>query len=248
MLDLVSVVIPFYNGNKYFHETLNSIAQNASMLEEVIIVVDHNSEKPCYLDSEFQLPIKVVNNFTAERGPGVCRAIGYNTAKARFVAFLDSDDLWAVGKLEMQVKLMLQSGLAFSFHAFKHFSLEKEYPMICPSADCTVDNFLSKAFVVGCLTVMVDKSKVPSVSANTLKMRNDYFMWYQIIKYIESRSMKWGAVNGPAAYHRLHRESLTSSRLKSVLAQFVLYRKCGLTYVGTFYYLSLYFIRGLGSR
>ena len=89
----VTVVIPFYKSNEYLLETLASIYIQDGV-GEVIIVVDKNGGKVKLDGYNAKKNLKVVVNSTAFQGPGVCRSIGFNLAKCKYVAFLDSDDVW----------------------------------------------------------------------------------------------------------------------------------------------------------
>lgn len=244
----VSVVIPFYNANEFLCDTLVSIRENASLVKEVIIVVDRGSESPIVPTDFSSLHVRLVDNTSSDKGAGVCRAMGYNLAEGDFVAFLDADDLWGKGKLDQQLKCMEEKNLAFSFHPFRHFSGDKMYPWIRPSGAYSVNRFFSKGFVIGCLTVMVDRRAVPVIKPNTLTRRNDYFMWYEIIKYVEENSLAWGGVYVGEAYHRLHSGALTSSKLRSLLSQITFYRKCELSVFKVLYYLVFYIYRAIGTR
>ncbi len=101
----VSVIIPYYNAEKYFDEALTSV-KNQTVPPAQIIVIDDGSNKKSqeFLDSysaEFDL-IRLKTN----KGPGFTRNAGIAKATQPYIAFMDSDDIWVLDKLEAQYKYM----------------------------------------------------------------------------------------------------------------------------------------------
>lgn len=99
--ETVSVVIPTYNRSLWVREAIDSIlAQTIPPLE--IIVVDDGST-----DGTRELLLSYGNRiapfFQENRGVSAARNLGIVQAKGRFIAFLDSDDLWEKGKLACQL-------------------------------------------------------------------------------------------------------------------------------------------------
>jgi glycosyltransferase involved in cell wall biosynthesis len=105
----VSVVIPNYNRTALLRRALNSIVEQTVRPKEVI-VVDDCSDADC-LETikliveqfERELDIRLLVNDT-NRGANYSRNRGIFSARAKFVAFLDSDDIWMPAKLDRQVK------------------------------------------------------------------------------------------------------------------------------------------------
>jgi len=97
----ISVIIPFYKRQSVFDETLQSVfAQTVTPIE--IIVVDDASggDAIAYL-KQYEPRITVI---ALEKNVGVsaARNVGVKAAKGKYIAFLDSDDLWSEDKLEKQ--------------------------------------------------------------------------------------------------------------------------------------------------
>ena len=164
----VSVVIPFFNGNEYLKEALESIEKQTSSVEEVIIVVDNNSEVPVIDD--YSYTVIIIHNPEDQNGAGICRYYGYQKASSKFVTFLDPDDLWSMNKINYQVQYMIDKEMAFSFTAYENFEGADVINTICAVGPFTLDNFLKKRFTVGCLTVMIDKELIHTVKKNYLKI------------------------------------------------------------------------------
>lgn len=105
---LVSVVIPTWNRAREVPEAIASVLAQSYRPIEVIVVDDGSTdETPAVLDS-YGGAIRVIRQENA--GVSAARNTGIRAAHGRFIAFLDSDDLWMPTKLERQVALMRAAG------------------------------------------------------------------------------------------------------------------------------------------
>lgn len=100
---LVSVVIPFYSGLNWLEEALESVNNQTYKNKEVIVINDGSSENTEKIFSKYDTAreVKKVNE-----GPAAARNTGISESKGKYVAFLDSDDIWMPRKLELQVESM----------------------------------------------------------------------------------------------------------------------------------------------
>lgn len=98
---LVSVIIPAYNRAHIISRTLDSVAAQTYKDIEVIIVddcSDDSSELKAKLE-HYDLDIQYIRHETNKHG-GASRNTGIDASKGEYIAFLDSDDIWAVDKIE----------------------------------------------------------------------------------------------------------------------------------------------------
>ncbi len=97
----ISVVIPYYNRERYIDETIRSVLAQTLKPLEIIIVNDCSRESSRrYLD-RYDDVCKIVD-LTTNVGLGAARNEGIRHARGQFIAFLDDDDLWLPEKLEVQ--------------------------------------------------------------------------------------------------------------------------------------------------
>lgn len=240
-------VIPFFNGNKYLQAAIDSVMVPEAVPYEIIIVVDVGSVHPIF-DNEKKI-IQVIYNSGPSRGAGVARALGFRHASFRYVCFLDADDLWVPEKISIQLEEMQRRDLAFSFGGWRHFGLvSSNSDLGIYDRKPDISSFLKKEFVIGCVTVCIDKAQIPFVPGNTLRLRNDYKMWFDIIRQCENRNLPWGSIKSCLGLHRMHSDSLSASRVESALAQFKFYRACGFNFAHSAYYMVFYIVRTFGTR
>lgn len=105
MSGLVSVVIPLYNKEFYITETLRSVLNQSYANLECIIVDDGSTDKSVEMATKFisenELPWRLISQKNS--GQTMARNYGIRQARGEYIAFLDSDDLWPVNKIELQV-------------------------------------------------------------------------------------------------------------------------------------------------
>ena len=221
----ISVVVPFYNGNPYINAAIRSVASQDTVYGpvDVILCVDHGSEEP-QIDPGLVGMVRVVRNSYPESGAGVARFVAIEAAKTRYLAFLDADDLWTPDKLGKQLEFMSDHGLAFCFGGYSEFSGDDTVSVYVPSGPYDLKRFLRKAFTIGCLTVVVDRKFGLPVRKSALRRRNDYFLWFYMLKDCETRSLPWGALPEVIGRRRLHANNLTRGNLYNLVYAFRFYR------------------------
>ena len=101
---IVSIIIPTYNRSHLITHSIESILRQTYKEYEIIVIDDGSTD-----DTETQLKkysdqIKYIKQ--KNRGAGAARNQGLFEAKGKYIAFLDSDDLWVEHKLELQVEIM----------------------------------------------------------------------------------------------------------------------------------------------
>ena len=115
MGELVSIITPVYNCAKFIAETINSVIAQTYINWELIIVDDCSTDDTenivrSFQDQRIHYYQNVVNS-----GAAVSRNRALREAKGRWIAFLDSDDLWLPNKLDRQIKFMMDNHISFSY-------------------------------------------------------------------------------------------------------------------------------------
>jgi glycosyltransferase involved in cell wall biosynthesis len=130
---LVSVVIPLYNKEAYIIETLQSVMNQTYSNLECIIVDDGSTDKSFEIAGKFISTNGLPWNLISQKNSGQTKARNHGIQRAlgEYIAFLDSDDLWPVNKIEMQVDAMEKnpnSVLVLSSYAI--FSTGRSIPRV----------------------------------------------------------------------------------------------------------------------
>lgn len=107
-LDLVSVIVPFLNGSDWLVEALTSVLQQTYQHWELIVIDDGSSEYHSAIAKDFcsRYPAKILyteHERHANKGVTISRNEAAKLARGKYLAFLDSDDLWLPQKLDSQL-------------------------------------------------------------------------------------------------------------------------------------------------
>jgi len=111
----VTVIIPAYNAEKYIEQTINSVLAQTFQDFEIIVINDGSRDKTAEIVNSYGLSVRCIQ--TTNGGVSRARNLGIDNALGEYIAFLDSDDLWAPTKLEKQVALLNENqniGLCFT--------------------------------------------------------------------------------------------------------------------------------------
>ena len=109
MPQLVSVVIPNYNGGLYLEAALTSVFAQNYLPIEVIVIDDGSTDESLSILENYKNQIILINS--KHKGAGAARNLGISRAKGYYIALLDSDDVWEVDKLSLQVRYLEESSL-----------------------------------------------------------------------------------------------------------------------------------------
>ena len=109
--DLVSIIMPTFNSIKTVKDSIKSVLEQSYLNWELLITDDCSTDGTYeYLLSLDDERIRVFRN-KINSGAGASRNISIKNAKGRYIAFLDSDDLWHKDKLYIQISFMKSKNL-----------------------------------------------------------------------------------------------------------------------------------------
>lgn len=181
--DLVSIIMPSYNCGEYVDDTIRSVQAQTYQNWEIIFVDDCSTDDTVrrvtkLRDEEPRLRF-YQNKFNL--GAALTRNNALQEAKGKWIAFLDSDDLWEPQKLEKQVSFMKENGYSFSYTCYTEMSCDGLDTGVSVSGPAHVTKAGMYAFCwPGCLTVMYDREKMGLIQIEDIKKNNDYAMWLKV--------------------------------------------------------------------
>jgi teichuronic acid biosynthesis glycosyltransferase TuaG len=213
---LVSIITPCYNAEKTISETIDSIIAQTYTNWELFVIDDCSTdtsaavvEKYCLRDCR----IKLLKTEEPSGSPAIPRNIGIEASSGRYVAFVDSDDVWLPPKLEEQVRFMEENDFGFVYSNCEKMTYEgmRNNRVVKNLPQTSYRNLLEYCSIAS-PTVIICRKVIGNIRfLNT--HQEDYIFWLQILKkgYIAYNTCK---------IHALYRES-PSSRSSNKFKMFV---------------------------
>lgn len=184
MKELVSIIMPSYNTGKYIADSIRSVVNQTYTNWELIIVDDCSTDNTDlivkqYLEDE---RIKYLKN-EKNSGAAVSRNYALKEAKGKWIAFLDSDDLWHPEKLERQIAFMEENDYKFTYANYIEIDENsKSNGKRVSGPKCITKHGMYNYCWPGCLTVMYNADAIGLIQIADIKKNNDYAMWLKVCK------------------------------------------------------------------
>ena len=222
-MDKVSVIVPVYNCQKFLKHTVHSVQNQTYTNWEMIIVDDASTDSS--LSEAYRLAadeprIKILRQ-SENKGVGACRNLAMSHAEGRFLAFLDSDDLWSREKLSKQIAFMKNNDYALSHTSYAFINRRGNG---ISSGQVKVDENVNlpqymKTTQIGISSVMIDREKIPSiVFPEDRKLCEDARVWMPLMRH----GQIFHGFNEVLTLYRIRSQQLSQNKV--IMAQDVLHR------------------------
>jgi glycosyltransferase involved in cell wall biosynthesis len=212
MDQLVSVIIPNHNGEKFVYDAVASaLSQDYSNIE-VIVVDDGSTDDSKEILRAFQNRIQLIT--TANYGAATARNIGISNARGKFIAFLDSDDLWEQDKITLQMEMMLAGDYDLIYCSGRDFDLNGlngEISKAQYSGNCYdyFKQFPSRAIIIqGCSSALIRASLLQSSGVFDEKFSGAAEDWDFFRRFC--RYAHVGFLPNVLVHYRRHEKSITA--------------------------------------
>ncbi len=219
---IVSVIIPYYKKKDYIKSTIKSVLNQTFKSFEIIIVYDDEDRNDLvYLKKIQSLDkrIKIILN-SKNIGAGLSRNKAIRLAKGKYIAFLDSDDLWNKKKIITQLDFMKKNQCNISHTSYSIIDKRGNISGTRKAKNLTYNDLLSSCDI-GLSTVMIKKKILDKYSFVNLKTKEDYVLW---LKLAQKRHQFFG-INKKLTYWRNLDDSLSSSTIQKLFDGYKVYRK-----------------------
>lgn len=218
----VSIIMPAYNAAITIKQAISSVIEQEFEDWELIIVDDYSSDETFSIAESFEQTdhrVRVVG-LSNNGGPAKARNEALKLATGRYVAFLDSDDLWLPEKLARQIRFMQEGEIGFSYTCYRRFRETPDCcgPLINVPASLNYQQILANT-AVACLTVVIDRKYCGDFYFKDVR-HEDYALWLAILK----RGVLAVALQEDLARYRIGSASLTQNKFKSALWVWKIYR------------------------
>jgi teichuronic acid biosynthesis glycosyltransferase TuaG len=242
-MDLVSIITPSYNSEEYISQTIESVLSQTYKNFELIIIDDGSLDNSLEIINKYVVKDERVKLIISKEngGAGIARNEGIKFSKGKFIAFLDSDDLWLPEKLEKQISFMIRNNYNFSFTSYEKINEAgmKMNKIAKAPKEVTYNKALYKN-PIGCLTVIYNKEFYGKQYMPEIRKRQDYALWLQLLKTNNGYGL-----DEVLALYRVRENSISANKFNLLKYEWSIYRdveKLSLS-KSTFYLLSAILIK-----
>lgn len=183
--ELVSVITPVYNAEEYIADTIHSVLNQTYENFEILLIDD------CSIDSSKKIIEKLSARDKRVRyiplnensGAAVARNKGLEEANGRYIAFIDSDDLWKPEKLKEQLSFMHENSYGFTYTNYETITSGGEVKKSEIKVPSKINyTSLLKNTAITCSTVIIDRSIIGDFRMPLVRKGQDTATWLKILR------------------------------------------------------------------
>lgn len=221
---LVSVVMPVYNASRFLRQAIESVLSQTYQNLELIAVDDCSTDDSLQILREYQNRDERLHVIAGETNQGVSRVRnrGIQEAKGKYIALLDSDDVWVNTKIERQVEMLDASGadIAYCSLGFIDENDKKIKKPFIVSRETNYDEMLVKCMFT-CSTIMVKAEILKAHPFRNDFYHEDYLLWMELM----ALPVKTIGDQNVYMYNRQVGGSRSNDKLKAAAQRWMIYRK-----------------------
>lgn len=179
----VSIIMPSYNVSRFISESIESVMAQTHDNWELIICDDGSTDDSATIAHDYAARdsrILVVNNKYKKGAPGA-RNSCLDVAEGRYIAFLDSDDLWLPSKLALQIEFMISNRYSFVYSYHEIMSEDGDFVSECMAPGAVSAKLMRVSNFIPCLTAVYDSDIIGKVYQPDIIKRNDFALWLKIL-------------------------------------------------------------------
>lgn len=243
----VSIIMPAHNAAKTIKESIDSVLSQTFTDWDLLVINDSSIDETEQIVSEYTRKdsrIRLLYTDKSVGKPFYPRNIGIKAAEGRFIAFLDSDDVWLATKLEKQIPLFDDEKVAIVFSYYEKFAIneaETKKNRVIKSPASVSYNSALYGNPIGNLTGVYDSKKIGKVFYEDAG-HEDYILWLTILKkgFIAKNT------NTVEARYRVAEKSVSSNKGKAASWTWNIYRKTlGFNIIKSAFCYSMYMLKGV---
>lgn len=242
--ELISIVMPAYNCEKYIKDAIKSVMNQTYKNWELIVLDDGSKDNTVNIINGLAAQDKRIKFYQNEKNQGVSatRNRGVSLAQGEWIAFLDSDDMWKKEKLTKQMILKNKVNAEFVFTGSSYINeMGSSYKGIFEVPIQVDYKKLRTHNVISCSSVLVKKKFFQNIKMEKDDMHEDYAVWLRILK----QGVTAYAVNEPLLIYRISRNSKSGNKFKTIEMTYKVFRFIGINPIGAAYFMTRHVIGSL---
>ena len=219
--EFISIIILIIEKKFFKRQSILFVTKLFKNIELLVVYDDTDKSELDFVKKTLiksKLSFNLIVNFK-NIGVSKSRNKALKKCKGNFVAFCDADDLWIKDKLKFQINFMKKKKLSFSYSSYNIINSRSKKIGLLMAPKIIDLNKLMKNCDIGLSTVMIKKDLINKFSFSSLRTKEDYLLWLEIINKINfligisKPLVKWRKLDG----------SLSSSLFQKLIDAFKLY-------------------------
>jgi len=243
MKELVSIITPSYNSAKFIEETIHSVFSQTYENWEWLITDDLSKDNTVEILQKYTEPRIKLQVLEQNGGAGNARNKSLERAKGRYIAFLDSDDLWHPEYLETMINYMTENNAELVYCNYSRCSEYTMEPILKDFEADTVVTFsnLLKTCRLAPVSTMYDTKRTGKFFFPVKSKREDHVMWLNLLKEIP----KGYPLEQTLAKYRMRENSVSRKKKNIIKDQYLVYKDfMGFSTIKSLYYTANWAING----
>lgn len=220
----VSIIVPVYNAAGFIHDTINSIFNQTYNNYEILVIDDDSKDDTVKIIQRLKSNEKRIKliNLDSNFGPATARNYGIKNATGKYIAFLDSDDIWLPHKLEKQIGFMEKNNSNFSFTSYRLCDEAGIYLNKRTTAPAEISyKELLKYNWIGTSTVMFNAETLGKHYMPYLRNRQDWGLWLSLIKKAKVAHF----IDEPLVEYKIRQNSISKGKIRLIKYHWRIYRE-----------------------
>lgn len=182
--NLVSVIMPIYNASRFLREAIDSVLNQTYKDLELLLVDDCSTDDSFLIVKEYEIKDTRVRVFQNEKNKGVAetRNLGISHAIGKYIALLDSDDVWLENKIERQVCLLEEKKAHIAYCSYDFIDENSRRilsPFIVPEK--TNYNMMCINCVISSSTILTRSEVLEGHYFDASHYLEDYVLWMELL-------------------------------------------------------------------
>lgn len=243
MEPLVSIITPSYNSKDFIRETIESVLNQTYKNWEMLIVDDCSTDSSPEIIKKYIQKDSRIKYFKNEKnsGPAVSRNLGLDNSRGKYIAFLDSDDIWIDKKLQLQIEYIQKNEVDLIHSNYKFCDkngvaikeikndIKLNYKKILKS------NQIKTSFLV------LNKDILKDIRFKNMK-HEDFAFFLDFLR----NGNECFCIQEPLGKYRINSKSISYNKFKSALWTWNIYRKYEkFNLIKSSFYFMYYVLNGI---
>lgn len=219
---LVSIIMPAYNAERFIEEAIRSVISQTVSDWELLVLDDCSQDRTPEIVKQLaseDVRITLIQN-EVNQGVAKTRNRGFDLCRGKYIALLDSDDVWHPEKLELQLKCISENNADIAYCSYSlidETGVKTRNDFIVPPTT-TFENFLIQS-VISCSTVLLSRQIVENYRFKDNYYHEDLVLWLQLLQdgYIAC------GVTSVLARYRVMEGTRASNKLRTAIHRWQIY-------------------------